>query len=938
MDAAPPRSDPAATAAPPDRSATRQVFAGLAQALWRWRGRTLLAMLLLVLSKLAAVGVPAMLKAIVDHLTPAVTNAATQSPAASAPGIAASASTALAVGLTVPVWLLIGYALLRYASTLFTELRDLAFARVGKQVVAGFSERAFAHLLAMSPRFHAHRNTGALVREVERGTDGLGYLLGAGVFTVVPTAVEFGAVLVIILSGYGAKFVLIIAGSMAAYSVWTGWMTRHRVARQRVMNEHDTRAHGLLVDTLLNYEAVKTHGREDSERDRYGGVLAQWVEGSVGSQRTLSTLHLGQAAIIAVGVGGVMLLAGIDTVAGRMSIGDLVMVNAYLIQVFLPLNTLGFVFRETRDALLNTELLFALLAREPDIRDAPDARPLTPGDTTVRFDDIRFGYDRERQILKGLTLEIPHGQTFAVVGSSGSGKSTLARLLMRLYDPDAGEVSIGGQPLTGVSQQSLRQAIGVVPQDPVLFNDTIAYNIGYGRPGAALEEIHAAARAAQADEFIGLLPEGYETRVGERGARLSGGEKQRVAIARAFLKNPPIVVLDEATSALDTKAERAIQGALERVARDRTSLIIAHRLSTIVGADQIIVMDRGEIVERGRHDELLERRGLYAQLWALQRQQQETETLERRLTQHPVNLAGLLVLSLDGLRQTLAEADVDLYTDIDLDVASVHGDASRLARVVQLVCLLALRGARGGRMEGRLHRADRASQLTVGYQGRIDADLGPPDTLELRTLVNEAGGHLAIERDPAAGLQQYIVDFPLPALANAPMSDDELRAAPPELAHAALEARETALETSFGLEAHPLAGLHVMCVDDDEDALESLGQLLELDGALTERVDSGHEALRRLTARPPEAWPDALVCDIALGPEDGHAVVRGVRALEARREVPLGRRLPAIALTGLAQPEDRLRALVAGFQRHMAKPVVPEELVRALHDLAHAPA
>ncbi|WP_343640756.1 ATP-binding cassette domain-containing protein [Roseateles sp.] len=922
MDAA-----PAAPTALPERSSSRQVFAGLAQALWRWRARTLLAMALLILSKLAAVGVPAMLKAIVDHLTPA-------QPAATG----ASAATALAVGLSVPVWLLIGYALLRYASTLFTELRDLAFARVGKQVVSSFSERAFAHLLAMSPRFHAQRNTGSLVREVERGTDGLGYLLGAGVFTVVPTAVEFGAVLVIILSGYGAKFVLIIAGAMAAYSVWTGWMTRSRVEKQRVMNEYDSRAHGLLVDTLLNYEAVKTHGREDSERARYGGVLAQWVEGSVSSQRTLSTLHLGQAAIIAVGVGWVMLLAGFDTVAGRMSIGDLVMVNAYLIQVFLPLNTLGFVFRETRDALLNTEMLFKLLARAPEIQDAPGARPLPPGDTTVRFDDIRFGYERERQILKGLTLEIPHGQTFAVVGSSGSGKSTLARLLMRMYDPDAGEVSIGGQPLTALTQQSLRQAIGVVPQDPVLFNDTIAYNIGYGRPEAGREAIIAAARAAQADEFISLLPEGYETRVGERGARLSGGEKQRIAIARAFLKNPPIVVLDEATSALDTKAERAIQGALDEVARDRTSLIIAHRLSTVVDADQIIVMDRGEIVERGRHDELLERRGLYAQLWELQRQQQQTESLERRIAQHPVNVAGLLVLSLDGLRDTLADADIDLYTDIDLNVASIHGDASRIARIVQLVCLLALRGATQGRMEGRLLRVDRTSQLTVGFHGRLDPDTGPPDTLELRTLVNEAGGHLGIERDPDAGVQQYIVDFPLPALAEAPLSEDELRAAPPELAQAAMEQRETALETVFGLDPHPLSGLNVMCVDDDEDALESLGQLLELDGARTERVTSGREALRRLAERDPSAWPNVFVCDIALGPEDGHAVVRGLRTLEAQRQVPLERRLPAIALTGMAQPEDRLRALVAGFQRHMAKPVVPEDLIRALHDLAHVPA
>jgi len=894
----------------PHRPATAQVLSGLWQALWQWRWRTLLALVLLIASKLAAVGVPALLKQIVDHLTPPP----------------ATTAAALTVGLTLPVWLLVGYALLRYASTLFTELRDLVFARVGKQVVSGFSEKAFAHLLNMSPRFHAQRNTGSLVRDVERGTGGLGYLLGAGVFTVVPTAVEFAAVLVVLLN-YGFKFVVVIAGSMVFYSVWTGWMTRSRVEKQRVMNEFDSRAHGLLIDTLLNYDAVKTHGREESERERYGSVLSRWVDGSVASQKTLSALHLGQAAIIAAGVAGVMLMAGNDTVQGRMSIGDLVLVNAYLIQVFLPLNTLGFVFRETRDALLNTEMLFALLAREPDIRDAPDARPLAGGDTTVRFENIDFGYEPQRQILNDLTLEIPHGKTFAVVGSSGSGKSTLARLLMRMYDPDRGRVLIGSQELQQISQQSLRQVIGVVPQDPVLFNDTIAYNIGYGKPGASREEMVAAAKAAQADDFIRLLPEQYDTIVGERGSRLSGGEKQRIAIARAFLKNPPIIVLDEATSALDTRAERAIQGALENVAKDRTSLIIAHRLSTIVGADEIIVMDRGRIAERGRHDDLLAHKGLYAQLWELQRQQQQAETLERRMTQHPVNLAGLLVVSLDAMREQLAQANTELYTDIDLDVASITGDTSRMARIVQLMCQLGLHGAAGGRMEARLARGAMASSLTVGYQGRLDLDaVGPPDTLELRTLVASSNGHLSVLMDPFVGVQQYQLDLPLPALAPAPLPTAVVHEAVPEQA---VSEEELMLEDD-----HPLSGLNVMCVDDDEDALESLGYLLEHDGARTERITSGHEALERLAARDTADWPNVLVCDIALGPEDGHAVVRSIRTLEAQRDVPLDQRLPAIALTGMAQPEDRLRALVAGFQRHLAKPVIPDELVRALRQLA----
>lgn len=881
-----------------------QVLRSLWQLLRRWRGRVLMAMALLILSKLAAVAVPGVLKAVVDHLTP-------------------SAVTGMGGAVTVPVALLLAYALLRYAGTLFTELRDLVFARVGKQVVGDFSERAFAHLLLLSPRFHAQRHTGALVREVERGIDGLGYLLGAGVFTVVPTAVEFIVVLAIVSTGYGMKFTLAIAVTMAAYAAWTARLTRDRVASQRVLNEHDTRAHGLLVDTLLNYEAVKTHGREANERTRYREVLARWVEGSVASQKTLSRLHLGQAAIIAIGVGAVMLMAGFDTAAGRMSIGDLVLVNAYLIQVFLPLNTLGFVFRETRDALLNTEVLFTLLRQPPDIADAPGAQPLRGGDTTVRFEHIHFGYEPQRPVLHDFSLTIPHGRTCAVVGSSGSGKSTLARLLMRLYDPDAGCVTVGGQPLGQVTQQSLREAIGVVPQEPMLFNDSIRYNICYCRPGASRDDIAAAARAAQADEFIRLLPEGYDTRVGERGARLSGGEKQRIAIARALLKNPPIMVLDEATSALDTRAERAIQGALERVARDRTSLIIAHRLSTVVAADEIIVLDAGRIAERGRHDALLAQGGLYAQLWELQRQQQRAQTLERQLAQHAVNLAALLVLSLDSQRDELAARRIELFTHIDMEVASVMGDASRMTRIVQLLCELALQGASGGRMEARLTREPLASQLTVGFHGELDAAAdGMTDTLALRTLVDEAGGHLAMAQDIAAGERQYQVDFPLPALA---LPDDTRldQPLPPSQAE----------EGDLG---PPLAGIYVLCVDDDEDALASLGALLERYGACTERESSGRAALLSLNGREVADWPDVLVCDIALDGEDGYAVVREIRALEAERQVPLGQRLPAVALTGMAQPRDRLRALAAGFQRHLAKPVGPHELGQVVRQLVHA--
>ncbi len=872
--------------------------------LWRvlrpWRGRVLLALALLLLSRLAAVGVPGLLKAVVDALTPGFTPAG---------------------ALALPAWLLLAYALLRYASTLFTELRDLVFARVGKQVLGDYAERVFAHLLALSPRFHARRQTGSLLREVERGTDGLGYLLGAGLFTVLPTAVEFLAVLGVLGFNYGSRYLLVIVATLMGYVSWTTWKTRARVESQREMNRHDSRAHDLLVDTLLNHEAVRAHGREAGERARYRQVLTQWVDGAVRSQRRLTALHLGQGAVIALGVGAAMLLAGRDTLAGRMSIGDLVLVNAYLIQVFLPLNTLGFVFRETRDALLNAEQLFALLRQEVEIRDSPQARPLRLQDTTLRFEHVDFGYEPQRQVVHELSLEIPHGQRFAVVGSSGSGKSTLARLLMRLYEPDAGRISIGGQGLQEVTLQSLRDAIGLVPQEPLLFNDSIAYNIAYGRPEASRAEVEAAARAAQADAFIQLLPEGYETVVGERGARLSGGERQRIAIARALLKNPPIMVLDEATSALDTRSERAIQAALDQAARQRTALIIAHRLSTVVDADQIVVMDRGRIVEQGRHAALLERGGLYAQLWTLQRQEEQAQTLARRLSQHPVNLAGLLILALDSLHGQLDAQRTELFTSIDMSVARVMGDASQMARIVQLVCELALQAAAGGRMEARLSREALSSRLALTSHGRPESHEAP-DTLELRTLVDEAGGRLLLQRDSPSDLSVQVA-FALPVLAA--------DAARPRVA---ATAEPSTPEASLVLGAGPgLQGMRLMCIDDDEDALASLAALLEGEGAQVEAVGSGPEALQRLSARDSAHWPDALICDIVLGQEDGHAVARSIRSLEAQRDTPLARRLPAVALTGMAQPEDRLRALAAGFQRHLAKPVMPQELLRVLRQL-----
>ncbi|MBB2488009.1 ATP-binding cassette domain-containing protein [Mitsuaria sp. WAJ17] len=890
----------------PAEPLARQMLPEIWRVLKPWRRRVLLALGLLLLSKLAAVGVPGLLKAVVDALTPS--------------------AAPLAI-LALPAWLLLAYALLRYAATLFTELRDLVFARVGKQVLADYAERVFAHLLALSPRFHARRQTGSLLREVERGTDGLSYLLGAGLFTVLPTAVECLVVMGVLGFNYGGRYLLVIGSTLLGYASWTVWKTRARVESQREMNRHDSRAHDLLVDTLLNHDAVRAHGREAGERARYRQVLSQWVAGAVCSQRRLSDLHLGQGAVIALGVGAGMLLAAADAQAGLMSIGDLVLVNAYLIQIFLPLNTLGFVFRETRDALLNAEHLFALLRQEVEIRDSPRALPLRLKDTTLRFEHVDFGYEPQRQVVHELSLEVPHGQRYAVVGSSGSGKSTLARLLMRLYEPDAGRISIGDQALQEVTLQSLRDAIGLVPQEPLLFNDSIAYNIAYGRPEASRAEVEAAARAAQAESFIQLLPEGYETVVGERGAQLSGGERQRIAIARALLKNPPIMVLDEATSALDTRSERAIQAALDQLARQRTALVIAHRLSTIVNADQIVVMDRGRIVEQGRHAALLERGGLYAQLWALQRQEEQAQTLARRLSQQPVNLAGLLILALDSLQAQLEAQRTELFTGIDMTVARVMGDASQIARIVQLLCELALQAAPGGRMEARLSREALSSRLTLashGHPGTPDAP--PPDTLELRTLLDEAGGRLLLRRDSSASDLTVQVSFALPVLAA-------------QVAHPSVAA--TADLPTPGASALQgagpgLRGMRLMCIDDDEDALASLAALLEGEGAQVEAVGSGPEALQRLNARDSAHWPDALICDIVLGQEDGHAVARSIRSLEAQRDTPLARRLPAVALTGMAQPEDRLRALAAGFQRHLAKPVMPQELLRVLRQLVRA--
>jgi len=912
----------------------RRVFAGLWAAAWQHRGRAALALVLLVLAKAAGVVVPLVLKAIVDQFSRPDGLAEPASAALAAGAASAAASAGIAASgppmvLVVPVFLLLGYALLRFLGTLFTELRDLVFAPVTQRTVTAVSQRSFAHLMSLSPRFHVQRNTGQLIREVERGTSGVGFLLGAGLFTVVPTLAEFVAVLGVLAFNYSVWFTLIIVVTFVVYATLTTLLTQKRELRQRRVNEMDSRANGRLVDSLLNYETVKSHAREDYERERYAAICEQWVAGTVTNQRMLSALHIGQSAVIAAGVAAVMLLAGQQTVRGLMTVGDLVLLNAYVIQVCLPLNALGFVFREASDALVNTEKLFALLDEKPDIEDRIGSTALQPRGGRITFEHVDFSYEAGRQVLSDVDLELPAGSTVAVVGGSGSGKSTLARLVLRLYDVNGGRIAIDGQDVRALTLRSLREAIGVVPQDTVLFNDTIAYNIAYGRQGAGIAEVVEAAKAAQVHEFILSLPQQYETVVGERGMKLSGGEKQRIAIARAFLKNPPIMIFDEATSALDTRAERAIQGELDRIAQGRTTLVIAHRLSTVVNADEIVVLDKGRIVERGRHDALLARDGLYAQLWNLQRQQQEFERLERQMARQPVNLVALVANAIDGLRAAIDARQVRLYTDIDIDNASITGDPSTLAQVLRELGMWAVQATPpGGRVELKLERRDGNACLSV-TDGRHAAGNGLPaaandemplphgtetplDPMQLRSTVERQGGSFSIEPPGALNGMRYRVDLPLRAIvADAVPTQPVLPLAP-----------------------QPLAGLRVMVVDDSADARESLGMVLEVEGADVLLFDSGSATLDCLGRHPASLWPALMVCDIVLGDEDGYGVMRRVRQLEDQRRVPLEQRMPAVALTGLAQPDDRVRALMAGFQVHLVKPVEPRELVVALYTLA----
>ncbi len=571
--------------------------------LWAYRGRAGLALLFLLLAKLANIGVPLALKEIVDYLNgkPEQT-------------------------LALPLVLLAAYGLLRLGSSAFNELRDVVFARVRHGIMRRLSTRFLEHLHDLSLRFHLERKTGAITRDLERGTRSASSLLNYLLFNILPTVVEVSLIATVLLAKYDPWFAIITFATVGIYVAFTFAITDWRMRYRHQMNALDSQANSQAVDSLLNFETVKYFNNERYEHRRYDETLTAWEDAAVKTQTSLSSLNIGQGAIIAGGVTLIMALAARGVLHHTMTLGDLVLVNAFMLQMFIPLNFLGVVYSQLKHALSDMEQMFAVLGQPPEIADRPDATELAVGEGAIRFEQVSFAYDPERPILHQVDFSVAPGAKVAVVGPSGAGKSTLARLLFRFYDVNAGRVTVNAQDVREVTQASLREAIGIVPQDTVLFNDSLYYNIAYGRPHASREEVMAAARLAQIHDFIMSLPQGYDTVVGERGLKLSGGEKQRVAIARAMLKKPRLLIFDEATSSLDSQSEQAILEALARVAVDHTTLVIAHRLSTIVDADQILVLDGGRIVERGDHHALLAQGGIYARLWALQQEERARQT------------------------------------------------------------------------------------------------------------------------------------------------------------------------------------------------------------------------------------------------------------------------------------------------------------------------
>ncbi|MET0856743.1 MAG: ABC transporter ATP-binding protein/permease [Telluria sp.] len=571
--------------------------------LWVYKWRVLAALACLIGAKMANVGVPLVLKRLIDALSISPTN-----------------PQAL---LVLPLGALVAYGALRLSTTIFTELREFLFARVTQRAVRTITLQVFRHLHALSLRFHLNRQTGGMTRDIERGSRGVSSLISYTLFNILPTLVEITLVLGYLVLNYDAWFSIITAAALVLYIAFTVIVTNWRTHFRRTMNDLDSKANTKAIDSLINYETVKYFGNEDYEAKRYDEGLKNYENAAVKSQTSLSVLNTGQSMIIATAVTLILWRATVGVIDGSMTLGDLVLVNSFMIQLYIPLNFLGVIYREIKQSLADMERLFALLDQNREVADGKGATALVTHGATLAFSHVDFSYESKRQILFDVDFTIAAGTTTAVVGHSGSGKSTMSRLLFRFYDVNAGAITIDGQDVRAVTQESLRAAIGIVPQDTVLFNDTIEYNIAYGKPGASKADIVGAARAASIHEFIESLPDGYATMVGERGLKLSGGEKQRVAIARTLLKDPAILVFDEATSALDSKAEQAIQAQLKEIAKNRTTLVIAHRLSTVADAQQILVLDHGRIVERGTHQSLLAERGLYAQMWERQQARQD---------------------------------------------------------------------------------------------------------------------------------------------------------------------------------------------------------------------------------------------------------------------------------------------------------------------------
>lgn len=571
---------------------------------WAYKGRVLLALSCLVVSKLAMVGIPVVLKYIVDALD--------------------TDGGQIAV---LPVMFLLAYGILRFINSGFNELRDAIFARVRYHAMKSLSVTTLTHLHNLSLRYHLERNTGAISRDMERGAQSISSILNYLVFNIIPTMAEFILVAAILFSQYDKYFSVIIFMTVIIYITFTLLVTEWRMHFRHEMNALDSNANGRAMDSLMNYETVKYFNNDDHEINRYRQTMGEWEEAAVNSQNTMSLLNFGQGAIIAIGVTGIMYLAALGVSDGELSLGDLVLINTMMLQLFLPLNFLGIIYRALKYALADMDMVIKLLQRPIEITDDKDAKPLKLKNTSVEFKQVGFKYNEDRTILSDISFKVEDGKKLAIVGPSGAGKSTIARLLFRFYDISSGEILISGQNIARVSQQSLRQAIGIVPQDTVLFNDSILYNIRYAKADATEQDVYEAAKLADIHDFIQSLPEGYETIVGERGLKLSGGEKQRVAIARVLLKNPPILVFDEATSSLDSQSEKNILSELYKISRDKTTLVIAHRLSTIIDADTIIVLDQGRIKEQGSHQQLMKLGGIYAELWKIQQRKAHSEEL-----------------------------------------------------------------------------------------------------------------------------------------------------------------------------------------------------------------------------------------------------------------------------------------------------------------------